>query len=199
MWAAGDGSGSSVKTGYLGFDMSWTAYWLLKWRAAGLPSSDAILSRCRQAGRLLYSEATQRWDDPHPIRRVRHCQGETVPNAHGGDRTGDPIPFRTLAADQNPRYLEAGLRALHFLEREVIPQRKWYDYETFFSCSPRTIRFDQRTQQWPANNLALIPSVAAYLLAYRATGKSEFRTKGEALLDYLLLYQQCWTNPRWRT
>src|SRR5262249_53093361 len=37
VWAAGDGSGASVKSGYLGFDMSWTAYWLLKWRAAGLP------------------------------------------------------------------------------------------------------------------------------------------------------------------
>src|ERR1017187_2111961 len=47
LWAAGDGSGNSVKTGYLGFDMSWNAYWLLKWRAAGLPLSDAILPRCR--------------------------------------------------------------------------------------------------------------------------------------------------------
>ena len=34
-WAAGDGSGSSTNTGYLGFDMSWTAYWLLQWRRPG--------------------------------------------------------------------------------------------------------------------------------------------------------------------
>ena len=99
------------------------------------------------------------------------------------------------AADRNPQYFDAGLRALQFLEREVIPRRKWFDYETFFSCSPRTISFDERTQQWPANNLALIPSVEAFLLAHRATGKSDFLLKGEALLDYLLLYQQSWTNP----
>lgn len=99
------------------------------------------------------------------------------------------------SADRNPRYLEGGLRALQFLEREVIPQRKWFDYETFFSCSPRTVAFDDRTQQWPANNLALIPSVAAFLSAYRATGNGEFLTRGQALLDYLLLYQQSWSNP----
>ncbi len=55
--------------------------------------------------------------------------------------------------------------------------------------------FDQRTAQWPANNLALSQSVEAYLRAYQTTGKARYLATGEALLDYLLLYQQCWTNP----
>ncbi len=33
VWGAGDGSGGSTIQGYLGYDMSWTAYWLLRWRA----------------------------------------------------------------------------------------------------------------------------------------------------------------------
>ena len=50
-------------------------------------------------------------------------------------------------------------------------------------------------QQWPANNLALTHTVEAYLLAYRITGEARYLAVGEALLDYLLLYQQCWTHP----
>jgi hypothetical protein len=195
MWAAGDGSGSSVKTGYLGFDMSWTAYWLLKWRAAGLPSGDAILPRCRRLADFFIARQLQ--DGMIPTRFDESGATQTELSRMLMAETG-PVAlflFELYSADRNPRYLDAGLRALHFMEREVIPQRKWYDYETFFSCSPRTISFDQRTQQWPANNLALIPSVGAFLLTYRATGRSEFLTKGEALLDYLLLYQQSWTNP----
>ena len=60
---------------------------------------------------------------------------------------------------------------------------------------PRGPAFDERTGQWPANNLALGQTVAAYLAAYRATGEPRWLSGGQRLLDYLLLYQQCWTNP----
>ena len=92
-------------------------------------------------------------------------------------------------------YLKAAKQGMEFLEQQVIPLRQWYDYETFWSCSPRKARFDERTQQWPANNLALGQTVAAYLLASRITGDSRYLATGESLMDYLLLYQQCWTNP----
>ena len=194
-WAAGDGAGNSVKTGYLGFDMSWTAYWLLKWRAAGLPGSDAILPRCRRLADFFL--ARQLEDGMIPTRFDESGATQAGLSRMLMAETGPAALFllELYSADGNPPYLQAGLRALEFLEREVVPQRKWYDYETFFSCSPRTISFDEKTRQWPANNLALIPSVEAFLSAYRATGKSGFLVKGEALLDYLLLYQQSWTNP----
>lgn len=195
VWAAGDGSGASVKTGYLGFDMSWTAYWLLKWRAAGLPFSDAILLRCRRLADFLVARQLKDGMIPTRFDESGATQGELSRMLMAETGPAALFLLELYSADKNPRYLQAGLRALSFLEREVIPQRKWYDYETFFSCSPRTISLDQKTQQWPANNLALIPSVAAYLSAYRVTGKTEFLTKGESLLDYLLLYQQAWTNP----
>jgi hypothetical protein len=195
VWAAGDGAGNSVKTGYLGFDMSWTGYWLLRWRAAGLPESDAVLPRCRRLADFFM--ARQLGDGMIPTRFDESGATQAELSRMLMAETGPAALFllELYSADRNPRYLEAGLRALQFLDREVIPQRKWYDYETFFSCSPRTISFDQRTQQWPANNLALIPSVEAFLVAHRVSGKGQFLNKGEALLDYLLLYQQSWTNP----
>lgn len=83
-----------------------------------------------------------------------------------------PVALFLLALyeqDRNPKYLKTARKGLSFLEREVIPSRQWYDYETFWSCSPRKAQFDERTQQWPANNLALTQSVEAFLLAYRIT------------------------------
>ena len=195
IWAAGDGSGGSTKDGFLGYDMCWTGYWLLKWRAAQLPGSEGILPRCQQLAQFLI--ARQATDGMLPTRFAEDgsVQGELSRTVKA--ETGPVVLFllELYTQDPNPSYLQAARQGMDFLERQVIPQRQWYDYETFWSCSPRTARFDERTQQWPANDLALGQTVAAYLLALRVTGEARYLATGESLLDYLLLYQQCWTNP----
>ena len=195
LWAAGDGCGASTPDGYLGYDMAWTGYWLLRWRAAGLPGAGRILGRCRELARFL-----MRWqaddgmlptrfgDDGRPLDGPsRAVKAETGPVAH--------FLLELHGQDADPAVLRSALGGLEFIRREVAPTRQWYDYETFWSCSPREARLDARTGQWPANNLALIQTVAAFLLAHRAAGEAGFLRTGERLLDYLLLTQQCWTNP----
>ena len=194
-WAAGDGSGASVASGYLGFDMSWTAYWLLKWREAGLPGGDEALARSERLADFLVARQEAdgmlptRFDESGAVQESlsRNVEAETGPVAR--------FLFELYQSDSKAKYLRAAEEGLAFLEKNVIPERKWYDFETFWSCSPRLIYFDERTHQWPANNLALIHAVEAYALAYQATHNSSFLSKGEALLDYLLLYQQSWSNP----
>ena len=45
---------------------------------------------------------------------------------------------------------------MDFVEREIIPSGRWFDYETFVSCSEKSFDFfDNRTNQHPANNLAM--------------------------------------------
>jgi hypothetical protein len=195
LWAAGDGSGGSTPEGFLGYDMSWTGYWLLKWRAAQLPLSDGILPRCRQLARFLI--ARQAADGLLPTRIAEDGSVQEELSRTVKAETGPVVLFllELYAQDPNPVFLAAARRGMDFLERQVIPLRQWYDYETFWSCSPRQARFDERTQQWPANNLALGQTVAAYLSAARVTGEARYLATGEALLDYLLLDQQCWTNP----
>lgn len=194
-WGAGDGGGESLSRGYLGFDMSWTGYWLLRWHEAGLSDSGEIVPRCKRLAAFLLSK--QRADGWIPTRFDESGQID--------DTSAPRVPAETAPVARfllelykvtgaNP-YRDAGLKALAFLDREVAPERKWYDYETFWSCNPRNTAFDERTRQWPANNLALIHAPEAYLQAYQATHDRQYLTKGEALLDYLLLYQQSWTNP----
>ena len=195
LWAAGDGSGGSTKDGYLGYDMSWTAYWLLKWRAAELPGSDAILPRCRALADFFIKRQSPDGMLPTWFAEdgsVIEAQSRTVKA-----ETGPVVLFllELYAQDPNSQWLAAAKRGLTFLEQNVIAQRQWYDFETFWSCSPRKPALDERSQQWPANDLALGQTVAAYLTAFRVTGDRTYLDHGERLLDYLLLYQQCWTNP----
>jgi hypothetical protein len=195
IWAAGDGSGGSTEEGFLGYDMSWTGYWLLKWRAAKLPGWETILPRCQNLARFMI--ARQMEDGLLPTRFAEDGAVQEQLSRTVKAETGPVALFllRQYEQDPIPAFLEAAVKGLDFLEREVIPKRQWYDYETFWSCSPRKAELDERTQQWPANNLALTQSVQAYLRAYQITGKARFLATGEALLDYLLLYQQCWTHP----
>jgi hypothetical protein len=195
LWAAGDGSGGSTKDGFLGYDMAWTGYWLLKWQAAQLPGSEGILRRCGELARFLV--ARQAADGMLPTRFAEDGSVQEELSRTVKAETGPVVLFllELYTHDRNASYLQAARRGMDFLERQVIPRRHWYDFETFWSCSPRGPRFDERTQQWPANDLALGQTVAAYLLASRITGEAHYLATGECLLDYLLLYQQCWTNP----
>jgi hypothetical protein len=195
LWAAGDGSGTSTERGFLGYDMSWTAYWLLRWREAGLPGGELVLPRCRALATFLADRQsadgmlpTRFWDDGSvDVGQSQMVKAETGPVAL--------FLLELYSLDGDPRWLAAARRGLSFLGEAVIKPRQWYDYETFWSCSPRQPNLDPKTQQWPANDLALGQTVAAFLAAYRVTHDAAFLERGRALLDYLLLYQQCWTNP----
>ena len=194
-WWAGDGTLWSTKTGYLGYDMSWTAYWLLKWRSAGLPGGEEILPRCRALADFLIA---------------RQADDGMLPSRFNEDGSVDQKMSRQLRAEggaialfllelnaqaPDPKLVAAAVKGLAFLDREVVATRQWYDFETFFSCNARPETFDERTKQWPVNNLALSQTVSAYLMAWRATKDRHWLDQGEAVLDYLLLFQQCWTNP----
>jgi hypothetical protein len=195
VWGAGDGNGGSTGEGYLGYDMSWTAYWLLKWQEAGLPHGDGILDRCRDLARFFME--CQEPDGLIPTRFDKHGEVQEELSRMVKAETGPVALFLLQLYKLEPRqeYLDAARMALSFMDRSVIPSRQWYDYETFWSCSPRSIPYDELTGQWAANNLALSQTVEAYLLAAQITGDPRYLETGEAVLDYLLLYQQCWTHP----
>ena len=91
----------------------------------------------------------------------------------------------------------AAEKALAYILTSVVPSRRWYDFETFFSCSAKPVSFtDTVTGQRPQNTLSMDMAAESCAALYSLTGKREYIESGCAILDYLCLYQQVW-SPRW--
>jgi hypothetical protein len=123
-----------------------------------------------------------------PRKEFRDFNAETAPSAlllvTLGNSTGDM------------RYVAAAERAMSFIEKEVLPRQRWFDFETFLSCARKDYGFfDRWTAQYPQNNLAEMQAPEAMLALYRTTHKAEYLERGSEMLDYLLLTQQVWNNP----
>jgi len=80
-----------------------------------------------------------------------------------------------------------------FMTEEVIPHQKWYDFETFYSCAvKKETFFDERTGQYPANNMAASWALEGFASLYDVTHSPAYLKTGEAVADYSIFYQAVW-------
>lgn len=94
------------------------------------------------------------------------------------------------------KVLDAILDACDFYISEIIPQSKFHDFETFFSCSEKPLDFyDKRTGQNAQNNLSLYWITESLIRAYSFTENKTYLKWGLHCLDRLSLYQQVWNPP----
>jgi hypothetical protein len=97
---------------------------------------------------------------------------------------------------RNPEYLEAARRSMRFIAREVVPRRKWFDVETYLSCSREPFDFyDSYTLQAPQSTLSMIMAAFAFASLFQQDHEGDWLSAGCAILDYLSLYQQIWSPP----
>jgi hypothetical protein len=195
-WVPGDGWASYADS-YHAFSMSWTAYWMVRWAEDLVPQRKAEVLRFVKPYAeflLAHQEASgviPSWYDAvtlQPRKEFRDFNAETAPSA---------LFLATLGASSgDPRYIAAAERAMRFVQQEVVPRQRWFDFETYLSCARKDYGFfDSWTAQYPQNNLAEMQAPEAMLALYRATRKPEYLETGMHMLDYLLLTQQVWNNP----
>ncbi|MEX2116211.1 MAG: hypothetical protein WEB37_04940 [Bacteroidota bacterium] len=184
-------------TAYAMFHNAWTGYWLLQWSNI-LPErrAEIIGYTGRLADFLVRKQAPSgvipSWYDPKTLEAVPELRDENAETAGAAlflaeyhRRTGQR------------KYLEAAERAMTYIAKEIVPDNKWFDYETFFSCSRKQLGFfDSHTGQHPQNTLSMHQAAEAFLSLYELTGKQEYKDQGIAVMDYLCLYQQIW-SPEW--
>lgn len=91
-------------------------------------------------------------------------------------------------------YLQRALRCMDVLIQEVIPESRWEDFETYWSCS----RFgydDHVGQKYERNHCYKQCSLSPYWMAqaalacFEATGNQEYLQSGERCLDETLMFQ----------
>jgi hypothetical protein len=195
----GDQGWGGIREGrcYSTFNNAWNNYWLLQWADLVPEQRERIYSRCGAFARFLLSRQSAAGGIPSWIEPGTLQPADTFRT--GSAEVAGAALF--LAAwyerSREPAVLQAAERAVGYLRAEVIPQRKWFDFETFFSCSRKTPGFhDPFTRQYAQNTLVMDQAAAACALLARVTGERFYRDLGTAILDYLLLYQQVW-SPAW--
>ena len=99
-----------------------------------------------------------------------------------------------ISGDQE--LLEAAIRSGRFVVQSLLPELKFQDFESFYSCSPTPIQWrDPWTGIWPQNTLSVAWAADQFLALYRLTGDRSWFERGEYTLSNLSLYQQVWTPP----
>lgn len=191
-WTGYHGQGTPSRNYYHTLDASWTAYWLLRWHEDLEPDQRSV-DFCRAYGDFLArvqqpSGAIPSWFDMDTLQPLELFR-EAAESATSGMFLAE---LYRVTGEQ--KYLDAARRCEQFIWREVVPRNKWFDWETFFSCSRKPVDFyDQHTQQYPQNTLSMHWSSELYRVLYLATGEARYLDRGCALLDYLSFYQQAWS------
>ncbi len=225
-WTPGSPSNFGYfRDAYHAFSMSWTGYLLLKWLGQYAPDDKEILDRCLGLGDFLVANQLESGFIPSFFNRdlsVR-SNGQVTERAGLEDEvaesfigqgyriTGDDVGLNRISAEPaacavflcelfkvsgKEQYLRAAIDAMDYIEGHILPENKWFDYETFYSCSRKPFGFyDQITGQHPQNNMATIQAAMAYLALHRATEQSKYLELGIRVLDYLSLTQQVWSHP----
>lgn len=182
---------------YAMFPNAWTCVWLLKWADLLPDKAHEILGVVRTFADFLVrnQEATgviPSWYEPSslkPVAVLRDMNAETAGAAL--------LLSEFYATTHEEKYQRAAEHALGFIRSAVLPEQKWFDFETFYSCSRKSPDFfDSYTQQYPQNTLSMQIAADACASLFRATGDTVWLTTGTSILDYLCLYQQVW-SPAW--
>ncbi len=179
------------------FHNAWTGCWMLSWADLQSSRRSEILAYTSGIARFLIAHQSASgvipsWYDastgePSPVLRDENAEtaGGALFLSRYARATGDSAARR------------AAEKAMAYVLREVVPQRKWFDFETFFSCSSKPVGFyDSVTAQHPQNTLSMDMAAEACASLYALTGDAKYVDEGSAILDYLCLYQQVW-SPRW--
>ena len=197
-WVADHAWGGISKGEYLPmFHNAWTCYWLLQWSDLAPERRGDILHFTRAFADFLLSRQrpsgiVPSWFHPQTLEPAVELRDENAETAGAGLFLAE-FYRRTREA----KYRDAAERCMKYIFEHILPERKWFDFETFFSCSRKPLGFfDSYTRQYPQNTLAMHQAAEACAELYALTGTSLYKEKGVEIIDYLCLYQQVW-SPRW--
>lgn len=179
------------------FHNAWTCYWMLQWIDLVPEGKAEILHYTKAFADFLLSNQNSNgvipsWYDPVTLKPVETFRDENAETAGAALFLAE-----FYARTKESRYLNGAELAMRYIFTSVVPQHKWFDFETFFSCSRKPIGFfDTYTQQNPQNTLSMHQAAEACYELYKLTGKKEYKDRGLEIMDYLCLYQQVW-SPLW--
>ena len=187
-------------------NMAWKGIWLLRWlEFEDCPRREEVLRQVQEMADCMVRNQNADGSIPSWLDK----ELKVVPILDHSAQTA--LPGWMLAElAQRPdgdRYREPALKAARFVADKVVPGFYYYDFETFFSCSPKkclqagttdheTMR-DPHTLQPPQNTLSMQWAAEALEVAARLSPKdaAKFREASMLALDTMATYQNVWSLP----
>ena len=173
-------------------DMSWTAVKMLEW-----------YSELEQDQRLLdyvipYAERLLRLQDEKGYfpAWLEKESGRILPELKQSPESAVSVTLlvKLYQLTKEQKYLDSALRCMDVLVEEVIPESRWEDFETYWSCS-RFGSTDMVGKKFERNHCYKQCSLSPYWMAealyecYQVSGDKKYLESGERCLDEMLLYQ----------
>ena len=98
------------------------------------------------------------------------------------------------------RYRDAALRAMEAVLAGPVPEGRWEDFETFWSCNlfgQDTLvgRCVERNGLYKQNTFSMFWTAEALLASWRVSGDDRYLAWGRRVLDELSMAQQVWQPP----
>ncbi|MBW8351762.1 pectate lyase [Bacillus sp. IITD106] len=176
-------------------DMSWTCLWMLKWYKDIEQDNDLLDYARNYAKRLL---ELQQKNGSFPG-WVHEETGEISPYLQDSPETSLHVWFLTSLYDitKEEKYLSAGLKGMDFVLKEIVPNGRWEDFETYWSCSrmwdgKQYGKKDPRSGLYNQCNFSIYWTTEALKALYLTTHKDQYLICGEQVLAELSLYQAIW-------
>jgi hypothetical protein len=179
-------------------DASWTALLMLRWYQE-LEEDERLLAYARAYGDRLLTLQDSQGFFPGWLHPETHERG---PVMNQTPETSMSVTFLLKLANVTgeARYRIAALRAMDAVLVEIVPQGRWEDFETYWSCC-RWGREEylgakiERNAMYKQNSFSPFWTAEALLASYRATGDARYLEWGRRTLDELSMFQQVWQPP----
>jgi hypothetical protein len=176
---------------YNTFDMSWTAYWVLRWHQDLGPEPTAA-DFARQYGEFLLriqldSGAIPSW--------LRMSDLAVDPHLRESAQTAASLLFLAELAmvTGDGRYRDAACRAGHYVADQHVSRQRWDDFEVYYSNAPKSEgASDPLAGMSAQDTLSMHLAAAGFLALARATGDEGWLRPGQQALDQVLQYQAVW-------
>lgn len=179
-------------------DASWTALLMLRWYEE-LEADTRLLDYSRAyAAKLLTLQDDEgffpAWLHPETL--------EPSDMLRQSPETSMSVSFllKLAALTGDPRYHDAALRAMEAVLAEIVPNGRWEDFETYWSCcgfgkEEFYGRRIPRNGLYKQCNFSMFWTAEALLASYRVTGDERYLRWGRRTLDELAMTQQSWQPP----
>jgi hypothetical protein len=97
------------------------------------------------------------------------------------------------------KYMSSAKLAMNAVMKDVVPESRWEDFETYWSCS-RVLdslvgQKIERNNAFKQNTLSMYWTADALLNFYKVTGEEKYLKTGQRVVDQMLMYQSTWQPP----